>query len=97
MTIRITMYASTFTHEGVKHMSTSLMLWTGGDICGSVEVGGYVKDGRDVFMKAMDVARMADQQKRLLEALSHEVELDYVFNTTMSINDALLEAYGEVL
>lgn len=97
MTIRITLYASTFTHEGVKHMSTSLMLWTGGDICGSVEVGGYVKDGRDVFMKAMDVARMADQQKRLLEALGHEVEMEDAFKTTSSIHDMLVNLYGEVL
>jgi hypothetical protein len=97
MTIRITLYANTFMHNDVKHMSVSIMLWTGKDICGSVEVAGYVKSDSEVFMKAMDVARLVDQQKCLLEALHLTVELDEVFKTTMSIHDTLLELYGEVL
>ena len=93
MTIQIKLYASTFNHNGVKMLYSALMIWKDGQIVSIIDTGSYVSEETGLFGKGLELARLADQQKRLLEALGHEVEVDSVFNRSLLVADALEAVY----
>jgi hypothetical protein len=95
--MKITLYKHCFTHDGVKVMSVSLIVWRSDTECTSFGVPGYVKSKEDLFGMAIAARDMAANLKTLLTDLGHDVEMDEDMKSSLKIDKILGEAYGRDL
>lgn len=93
--MKITLYTNCFMSCGEKLMCVSLMVWRSETDVSAVDVSGYVRSKDELFAKAMAAHDLARSLRTLLTDLWHDVELADVLKSSLTIGDALDEAYAK--
>jgi len=92
--MKITLYTNCFMSNGEKLMCVSLMVWRSDTDVSAVDVSGYARAKDQLFAKAMAAHDLARSLRDLMTDLGHEVELADVLKSSLTIGDALDEAYA---
>ncbi len=91
--MKITLYANCFDSGGRHLMAVNLTVWRSEFEASSVFVPGYVDHESKVFRKAIDARELAASLKDLMTDLGHEVELEDVLLSSLTLGDHLKAIY----
>lgn len=81
MKLDLTLHMMTYTHNDVKHVSPSVIIWNGRDILSTHCLAIDAHDSKSAFDVGLGVFSVADSVVKLLTALGHTVHGDYSFKT----------------
>ncbi len=91
--MKLFLYTRVFEHEGVKRLSCSIGVRRGEIECLAVMALPTYPVEAEAFDAAMGLLSIMVSTRQLLENLGHEVEIEDVLGSTLTIADAIREEF----